>query len=164
VSRFILRLLDVMRLRSGPQDMPGGWSIAVLICLIYLSQGFFADRVLAETNSAPRSLIAVSIQFLVTGLLLRFRHLNDRLPQTLTTLAGTGIIFGAISIFLVLQVQSEHFQPALALVWFAAFLWSLTVDGYIYRHALSTTMSMGMLVAVLIFALNFFAIEFIFAA
>jgi hypothetical protein len=164
VSRLILRLLDVMRLRSGPQDMPAGWGIAVLVCLIYLCQGFFADRILDQTDSAPRSLIAVSVQFLVTALLLGFRRFNDRLAQTLTTLAGTGIIFGAISIFLVMQVQAENFQPVLALVWFVVFLWSLTVDGYIYRHALSTTMSLGMLVAVLIFALNFFALEFLFAA
>ena len=48
------------------------------------------------------------------------------------------------------------------LVWFATFLWSLAVDGHIYRHALSTTMSLGMLVAVLIFALNFVVIEALF--
>jgi len=153
-----------MRLRSGPQDMPGGWGVAVLVSLAYLSLGFFADRVLDETDSAPRSLVAVFIQYLVTALLLVFRQKSDRLPQTLTTLAGTGCLFGALSIGLVMQVQSGIFQPALAMIWFFTFLWSLMVDSHIYRHALSTTMRMGMLVAVLIFALNFIVIEGLFAS
>jgi hypothetical protein len=47
-------------------------------------------------------------------------------------------------------------------VWFGVFLWSLAVDAHIYREALSTTMSIGTLVAVIIFACNFFLIQAVF--
>ena len=162
-SQLIFRLLDVMRLRAGPQDMPPGWIYTIVFSLIYLGEGLFADQILDEADSAPRSLIAVTIQFLVTFLLLRFRGLSARLPQTLTTLAGTGSLFGALSIFLAMQAEPGIAQPALALVWFGAFFWSLTVDAHIYRHAMGINMSLGVLVAVLIFAFNFIVIETLFA-
>jgi hypothetical protein len=162
MSQLLVRLLDVMRLRAGPQDMPAGWGFAILFSLIYLSEGFFSDQMLNETDSAPRSLIAVSIQFLAVLALLRLRGLSARLPQTLTALAATGSLFGALSIVLAMQSQPGIPQPGLALAWFAAFFWSLTVDAHIYRHALSFNMSLGVLVAVLIFALNFVIIQMMF--
>lgn len=162
MSRLFLRLLDIMRLRSGPQEMPAGWGFAILFSLGYLAEGFFADQFLSESDSAPRSLVSVSIQFLAISVLLTFRHMSSRLPQTLTALAGTGMLFGALSITLVMLATPGAAQPALALVWLAAFLWSLTVDAHIYRRALSTSLSLGILVAVLIFALNFVVIEMMF--
>jgi len=164
MSQLLLRLLDIMRLRSGPQDMPPGWGFAILLSLAYLFEGTLADHVLEEGDSAPRSLIAVSTQFLAISVLLATRRMNYRLPQTLTALAGTGLIFGALSIVLVLQATPGTQQPGLALIWFAAFLWSMAVDAHIYRRALSITMSLGILVAVLIFALNFVVIELAFPA
>lgn len=164
MSHFFLHLLDVMRLRAGPQDMPAGWGFAILFSVLYLSEGLFAGQILDETDSAPRSLVAITIQFLVTFLLLGFRRLRARLPQTLTTLAGTGVLFGALSIMLIMQTRPGVAQPALALVWFSAFLWSVAVDAHIYRHAMSITMSLGVLVAVVIFALNFIVNEMLFTA
>jgi hypothetical protein len=163
MSRLLLRLLDIMRLRSGPQDLPAGWGLTIVLTLAYLAEGFIADQVLNESDSAPRSLVAITIQYLATSALLTFRDMGSRLPQTLTALAGTGAIFGALSIVLVMQATPGATQPALALVWFGAFLWSLAVDAHIYRRALSFTMSLGVLVAVLIFALNFIVIETVFS-
>jgi hypothetical protein len=162
MSQLLLKLLDVMRLRAGPQDMPAGWSVAIVFSLVYLGQGFIADQILNETDSAPRGLIAVSIQFVVTAILLSFRQMSSRLAQTLTALAGSGILFGFISIILVTQSVSGVAQPALELFWLGIFIWSLAVDGHIYRKTLSLSMSMGMLIAVAIFGLNFLVLEFLF--
>ncbi len=159
MSQLLWRLLDVMRLRSGPQDLPAGLGLAVLAALIFIGQGFFADRILDENGNVPRNLIAFMVQLLVTAGLLRFRGLSARLPQTVTALAGTGLIFSIMALILVLQLQPDTHQPGLAFIWFGMFLWSLSVDGHIYRHAMSITMSMGVLVAVLIFALNFIVLE-----
>jgi hypothetical protein len=162
MSPLVLRLLDIMRLRAGPQDMPAGWRIATLLSLAYLAEGFVADQALDGDGSAPRSLIAVSIQFLAMACLLAWRRMSSRLPQTLTALAGTGLIFGAFSILLVLQATPGSSQPLLVLVWLTTFAWSLVVDAHVYRRALSTTMSLGILIAVLLFALNFIVMETLF--
>ena len=144
--------------------MPAGWGFAILLSALYLGEGIFADQAFEETDSAPRSLIAVTLQYLVVAGLLAFRRMSSRLPQTLTALAGTGILFGAISILLVLQAEPGTAQPLLVMLWFGAFIWSLLVDAHIYRRAMSLPMRLGMLIAVLIFALNFIVIQMVYPA
>ena len=116
---------------------------------------------LGDAGSVPRSLIAIAVQFFITAALLHLKKLSSRLPQTLSALAGTGLIFGFGSLLLVSQAESARNQPVLALVWFGVFLWSIAVDAHIYRHALSVKMNLGVLVAVLIFAVNFILLEFV---
>lgn len=164
LSRLIFRLLDLLRFRSGPQDLPAGWGFALLVILLYVAQAMLADRLLDGEAQAPRSLVSIGIQFVATAALLHFTGFRSRLPQCLSALAATGLVFGAASILMVLQAKPGEAQPLLVLTWLAAFLWSLAVEGHIYRHALSITMSVGMLVAVLIFALNFVLIEALFPA
>ena len=162
MSRFVFQLLDIMRFRGGPQNLPSAWGLAILMAIAYVAQGYLADRLLDDTEVVPRAMISVAIQFLVTALMLQVRRQGSRFAQTVTALAGTGLFFGAISIFIVLQVEPGAANPGLALLWYGTFLWSLSVDAHIYRHALSITMSLGVLVAVCIFALNFFVIEMLF--
>jgi hypothetical protein len=163
ISRFILQMIDIMRLRSGPQDLPADWRLAFGLAVLYMLEGFVADFMLSAADAAPRSLVSVSIQFIAIAALLAVRQMGVRLPQTISALSGTGLVFGALSIVLALQAQPGTAQPLLVLVWVGAFVWSLVVDAHIYRRALSTNLSLGMLVAVLIFALNFVVVEQLFA-
>jgi hypothetical protein len=152
----------MLRLKSGPQDLPGGWPIAVALSIAYIAEGFLADQILGEPETAARSLMAISAQFLMVAALLNLRGKSARLPQTLSALAGVGLIFGLMSIVLISQAVPGQDQPTLALIWFGVFLWSLVVDAHIYRQTLSITMSLGVLVAVVIFACNFFLIQAVF--
>jgi len=151
-----------MRLRSGPQDLPAGWVTAGLLAIAYLAQGLYADRALGEADGEPRSLLAISVQFLIVAALLSFRNLRERLPQTLGALAGTGFLFGLLSMLILLQVDPAKPQPDLALLYLGLFAWSMAVDAHIYRNALSVNMSIGVLLAVLIFALNFTLLKTVF--
>ena len=96
---------------------------------------------------------------MVIATLLHWKKLSSRLPQTLSALAGTGLIFGFGSVLLISQAEPASNQPVLTLVWFGVFLWSIAVDAHIYRHALSIKMNLGVLVAVLIFAANFILLQ-----
>ena len=161
-SRFILVLLDILRLRSGPQNLPGGWLLTATLSLAYIAQGFFADQILTETDGAPRSLLAIGVQFTLVALLLKSRNFQARLPQTLTALAGTGLIFGLLSLLILNRIEPGEPQPDLALLYLGLFGWSLAVDAHIYRLALSIKMSRGVLLAVLIFAANFMLLRAVF--
>ncbi|MFC1689485.1 hypothetical protein ACFL07_07510, partial [Pseudomonadota bacterium] len=85
---MILTLLDMLRLRSGPQNLPGGWMLAAALTFTYVGQGFFADQMMGDSDGAPRSLVAIGIQFGLVALILNLRQFQARLPQTLTALAG----------------------------------------------------------------------------
>lgn len=159
---MIRALFNILRLRSGPQDLPAGATLSVLLAAAWLMQAILTDRALDGPDSAPRSLLAIGVQFGAIMLLLKLRNLSARIPQTISALAGTGFMLGLLAFLLLTGIDPARPQPGLALAYLGLFLWSLAVDGHIYRHALSIKMSMGILVAVLIFAANFAIIRAVF--
>ena len=161
-GRFIFSLLDMLRLRSGPQNMPEGWLLAIALSLAYIVLGFVADQILGEADGVPRSLLAIGVQFSLIAFIVNLRNFQARLPQTLTALAGTGFIFGLLSLLILIRIDPDKSQPDLAFLYLGLFGWSLAVDAHIYRHALSIKMSIGVLLAVLIFAVNFMLLRAVF--
>lgn len=159
--RLLQQLIQVMLLRSGPQDLPMGWANAALMVLLYVAFGMLADNML-DLRSSLRSLFSIGLQIVVITVLLRFRGYAARLPQTITAAAGTGCVFGLASIVLLTQSSDGVLAAGVATLWLVLFIWSLVVDAHIYRSALSAKMSVGILVAVLMFALNFIVIDALF--
>ena len=155
-------MLDMLRLRSGPQDLPAGWPLAALLTAAYLAQGLYADQVMGDAEGSYRSLLSILVQFGVVAVLLRARNLSSRLAQTISALAGTGFVFGLFALLILGQLEPGQPQPNLVLMYFGLFFWSLAVDGHIYRHALSVKMRLGLLLAVLIFGLNFLLLQALF--
>jgi hypothetical protein len=94
--------------------------------------------------------------------LLNLRSYQSRVPQTLSALAGTGFIFGLLSLLILTRVDPGKPQPDLALLYLILFGWSLAVDAHIYRQALSVKFGIGALMAVLIFAVNFMLLKTLF--
>lgn len=158
------QLLRIIALRSGPQDLPAGWSMAALMVLIYVALGMLADSMLQLGNSSMRSLFSISLQIIAITLLLQLRGYSQRLPQTITAVAGTGCLFGLVSIVLLAQSSGGSLPAGMATLWLGLFVWSLIVDAHIYRSSLSITMSLGVLLAVMLFALNFIVIDALFPA
>jgi hypothetical protein len=152
---LIRTLFDILRLRSGPQDLPAGAGLSMLLAAAWFTQGVLTDRALDGPDSTPRSLLAIAVQLGAIMLLLNLRGLSARVPQTISALAGTGFMLGLVAFLLLTGIDPTRPQPGLALAYLGLFLWSLAVDGHIYRHAMSIKMSMGVLLAVLIFAANF---------
>ena len=155
-------LLDLLRLRSGPQELPAATGLTFLLAIAYAAQGIATDQALDGTDAAPRSLLAVAVQLGAISALLKSRRQAARIPQTISALAGTGVMFGLLAYALLSQAQPGQPQPGLATTYLALFVWSLAVDAHIYRQALSIKMSLGVLVAVLIFGANFIILKAVF--
>lgn len=162
--QLLQQLLRMIALRSGPQDLPKGWNTAALMVLLYVALGMLADSMLTLGTSSVRSLMSIALQIGAISLLLRFSSHLERLPQTITAVAGTGCLFGLVSILLLAQSAGGTLPQGIAILWLVLFVWSLVVDAHIYRSALSTTMSVGVLIAVMLFALNFIVIDALFPA
>ena len=152
----------MLRLRSGPQELPASWPLMVLMVSAYLVQNLITGQQLEDDQAVSKSLVALSLQIFVLTGLLYWRRSIERFPQTLSALAGVGIVFNAITWILLAQSDPAANQPMLALSWFAVFIWSLFVDAHIYRHALSVPLAMGMLITVLTLAASYLLIEMLF--
>jgi hypothetical protein len=155
MGRILLPFLDMMRFRSGPQDLPASRGFTVLLAALYIAGGFLAGGVLDEPEYAQRAMMAITVQFTSIILLLQLKGFRDRTQQTIGALSGTGFLFGLMSIYLLSLVNVEKPQVELAALYFVLFIWSIAVDGHIYRHALSSKIGTGVLVAVTIFSINF---------
>ncbi|MEE4216089.1 MAG: hypothetical protein V2I48_00600 [Xanthomonadales bacterium] len=135
--------------------MPASRGFTVLLAALYIAGGFLAGGVLDEPEYAQRAMMAITVQFTSIILLLQLKGFRDRTQQTIGALSGTGFLFGLMSIYLLSLVNVEKPQVELAALYFVLFIWSIAVDGHIYRHALSSKIGTGVLVAVTIFSINF---------
>ena len=155
-------LFNLLLLRAGPQDLPSSWPLTATISIVYLGQGILTSQHLGGEDSAARTIVAIVIQFSAVAALLKFRRRPQRLEQTLLAIAGTGIMLGLLAFMFLVQADPDAQQPLLALIWFGIFGWSLAVDANIYRHALSISRAQGVLIAVLLLAATYMAIEAMF--
>ena len=152
----------ILRLRNGPQDLPSSWTICLALAAAYLMLGIFTGQRLGDDDSAAASLAVTALQFTAVAVMLAIRKYPERLPQTLSALAGVGVVFTILSFMFLSQADPDKQQPVLAMAWFAIFFWSLVVDAHIYKNALSITRAQGMLIAVLLLAGSYVLIEFAF--
>lgn len=162
MNGMLVSLARMLRLRSGPQDLPASWPLMIFLLSAYLVQNLVTGQQVQDPNAAAKSLLAICLQVAVlTGLLIWRKH-PERFAQTMSALAAMGVFFNAVTWFLLSMSDPAQNQPILALVWFAVFIWSLFVDANIYRNALSVPFAIGMLVTVLILAASYVLIEMVF--
>jgi hypothetical protein len=162
MGRLLTSLLLMLKLRSGPQDLPQSWALAALLLSVSFGMGMYIGQTLGGENAVARSLALNMLQVVAVIVLLQVRKLPERMPQTLSALAGTGIILGALAFGLLLQADPEVNQPLLGLTYLLLVGWSLAVDAHIYRHALAINMSAGVLVAVMLLAVSYIFSEVFF--
>ena len=162
MNAFFRILTGILKLRSGPQDLPSSWFICLVFVAAYLVLGVVTGQKLGDENSAAAALAAAALQFTAVSVMLYIRKYPERLAQTLTALAGAGIVFTALSTVFLSMADPERQQPLLAIAWFSLFFWSLVVDAHIYKNALSVTMAQGMLITVFLLAGSFVLVEFSF--
>lgn len=157
-----MNLASMLRLRGGPQNLPASWPLMIFLVSAYIAQNLITGRQLEDESAAAKSLVAMCLQISVLTGLLGWRRHMERFTQTLSALAGVGLIFNAITWVLLSLADPAANQPSLALTWFAVFFWSLFVDANIYRHSLAVTLPVGMLVTVLTLAASYVLIEMLF--
>ena len=162
MNGMLINLIQMLRLRGGPQNLSASWLLMVLLLVAYLAQNLVTGQQLEDPNAAAKSLLAICLQvFVLTGLLIWRKHL-ERFAQTMSALAMVGNFFNIITWTLLSMSDPTQNQPILAMVWFAIFIWSLFVDANIYRHSLSVPFAIGMLVTVLMLASSYVLIEMVF--
>ncbi len=123
--------------------------------LIYLALATAGHAL--QDNPLPAVLPAVQGLLLLCAtvyLLLWWFSMPGRLPQTLFSLLASASLLGLLGLLLqaAMPANAQAANPLLVSVWLLLFAWSFVVDAHIFRHALDVSFSIGMLIAVLLFA------------
>jgi hypothetical protein len=153
--RQLIRVwFDICLWRAAPQDLPASG------ILLALSLGCYALVSVLVSLGSYGLAGAVQLALLDLGLLavfvLSLLYLQDktaRIKQTLSALAGTGSLLGVFALPLVWWMQPDQ-QPAqapvlLTLFWLLLLVWNLLVMAHIMRHALSSSVPVGLGVSLL---------------
>lgn len=160
MSDFLSRLIGVVVLRLGPQDLPAGTVPLILAIAFYLAMtGLMMLIGQPPENPLAVLLLAALLPLVLVRIVLNLRRRPERWAQTLTALYGTSAVISALTLpFAVLANNGEMPGPAV----FASlvlFVWSFAVDGHIWRHALEVGFVTGIAVAVVLFATSLFIIN-----
>lgn len=162
MNKVFVNLAQLLVLRGGPQHLPASVPLMLLLLAAYLLQSVLTGAQLEDEQAGAKSLVAVVVQVVAVTALLNWRGYSSRFTQTVSALAGVGIVFNAVSWALLAGFDADQVQPLLALAWLAVFFWSLAVDANIYRHALSISLSTAILVTVMLLALSYISIDLLF--
>ncbi len=151
---LLFKLLDIVLLRAGPQDLPPGRAVAISCVALYVG----VTGISLSTGRAPEApllvlVLAVVLPLLLCRLLLGWRGRLERYDQTIAALFGSSALLSAASLPLNLISGAEPSVP-LAFGILLLFFWSFAVDGHIWRHALEISYTAGLALAVVLFAVT----------
>jgi hypothetical protein len=154
MMQLVRMFAAICLLRAAPQDLPASRVLLGYALGFYL---LFAWLLAIPAYGQVRALLvalldtAVLIAFLQALLYLLGR--SARILQTLIAMAGAGSLLGLLALPLVLWGQpSQAEEPVgglLLYAWLLLLVWNLVVAGHILRHALSTSLGIGIGVALL---------------
>lgn len=174
-SSFVAKLIDLLRLRCGPQVLPHSVSRLIQLAMLAFVLDLIATHLLDSNNDAtPRLIVGFGLGLLLPWLLLSWRGLTPRYVQTLTALLATGIVLSLVFLPLALwALSSGMVDPAAApssrqglLAWLilATVIWKIAVTANIWKHALEWPMAAGVGVSLLLLVLEFGLDRLLFAS
>ncbi|MFC1749286.1 hypothetical protein ACFL2V_10820 [Pseudomonadota bacterium] len=153
MNSVITLFWNICRFRAAPQDLPTSASLLWMMVIAHVIIGTCAAGVhLSPGPALASAILNVGVLAGVVRLTLWVRELDVRMNQTLTSILGTGILFGLILVPLLWwQLSYEDIRQALLPSFFgvALFVWQLAVIGHILRHAVNVAFYVGVGLAIL---------------
>lgn len=155
---FARRVLELMLLRRGPQDMPGDTTTLLASGAVYCILLFIQIRLIAPAGHAVmQAALATAFLALYVRSVLRIRKLPNRYNQTAVALFASGAVLTLVMLAPT-QVMAPYLQaiaeatdprsvpvpPSFAtLAYLALGIWGLVVYSHIYRNALDGSLWLG---------------------
>ena len=140
-------------LKYRPQDIPASRELLALSIVLY----FLLDFLLANldeniTQALPAALIDTMFLLVFVLLLMLLRRKVNRWTQTVTALAGTGIVFGLLLMPAVIALPEPDamtaIQQILSILLYLVLIWYVVVLAHIFRHAMSSSFALGVFVSI----------------
>lgn len=144
---------SICRLQKGPQELPK--SIILLLAVIFF--GMIADTVatsillpkLSNVDIVKTIIIYNLLLLTAIYLLLYLVGYKERGLQTITAIAGSGLYISLILLPALLMMNSVEQQvKSFILLILIDNVWRIAVNAHIFRHALSVSLLMAMILSV----------------
>lgn len=152
LNKLLWMFVDICRLRVAPQDLPTSQFLLVASLAAYAVLALILSLIQMTPGKA---LIAAAFDTLLLGLLsyvlLWARLFAKRWPQTCIALAGSGVVLQLAALPVMVWQKQYGPEDTMALLptllLLVLLFWNLVVVGHILRHALSTNLGMGAVLA-----------------
>lgn len=154
---LFLAFFDICRLIKRPQDIPESKNLLTLCLLVY---GFLSILLAALSQSVDIAVLSGVLEVILIMIfslaLLQIRGKSSRWVQTVTALAGTGIIISLIALPLYVfigvdasnDVSSSTAQAFGLLLLAILACWNITIMAHILRHALDVNFVLAIIIAI----------------
>ena len=146
---FLKTLRDILRLRSGPQDMPYSPGLLAGLCLGDVALQFLVADL--QSAALPIALIKLVLFLGFIYAILMLRGLTNRFVQTAITIQSCAILFALLLIPAVLAIGYDPKPPLVLTPSQTLFvisslpisIWAFVVNAHIFRNALSVSFAQG---------------------
>lgn len=154
---LIRRLFDIVLLRKGPEDLPRSWFLFALILALWLFSGLASLALIKQIDESDflLGLFSGAVGVICYASLVVVSGHAERLLQTISAIIGCGalISFAFIAEYvLLLPFLGEVITGLIANL---ILLWSIPVEGHIIARAIDRHWYIGILIAILVFSLQF---------
>jgi len=144
--------IDLCLLRANPQDLPTSTPLTVLAVGAYWLTDVIGVLDTLSWSSAVIAAVTDTLLLVVaTTMALRLRQSENRLPQTLSALAGSGAMLSALA-WLATSLSRGTIPPEW--VWLPFLVWYTVVFGHVLRHALTISFAAGVAIGFLYLILS----------
>lgn len=164
MSELFSRLIGILMLRNGPQDLPAGSRPLTLAMAFYVAATAMSLSLGEGGPDNPVAALALAtvLPMILVRIVLGLRGRPARWNQTLAALFGSSALITLLSMPLGASASAGgEPDPVLVIASLVLFFWSFAVDAHIWRHALDTTFAAGLAVAVLLFTISMYTITLI---
>lgn len=146
--------MEICRFRLAPQDLPASGGFLGITIVISALISLLLNWINLSFQHAVLAVLAnITVVIIITQLILRLYNKPMRIIQTLTAQFGAGIVISVIAtpVIVMMAYATKHDVDLTAAVvlWLGLFIWEIAVTAHILRHALSTTVLQGFLMAIL---------------
>lgn len=149
MNALLILIINIMRLRAAPQDLPYSRFLMLACVGAYLLMGLVISLLdqgfgLALLSAGIDTGLLIGLAYLA----LWIRNYQGRTVQTVTAFAATGTLFELIGWPLVAYLQQSD-GSSLSILLLLLIIWNISVIGHILRHAVDVPMWVGTGVALL---------------
>jgi len=155
---LIKTLFDIVLLRKGPEAIPRSWLLFLMTVLLWLFSALAALALIEQFDDSDffLGLFGGTIGLACYAALVVISGQSDRLSQTMSAIIGCGALISLAFVAEYVLLLPFLGSVSTSLIANLILLWSVPVEGHIIARAINRHWYIGILIAIAVFALQYF--------